>query len=250
MQRPEVTLSNYEDVYRYYAEHSVNKPVATLLHLASAALYHPRVTYADGAEEQLGEHLDVGGRVILTSNHIQMFDQLPIAALMQTSVLQPMVGSTVVWAKRDYFTQGWLRPALDSVGGIPVWRDKDYASDEEKQASFDVIMALLDATVQSMQDGAHLFAFPEGTRNTMDIRQLGKVQSGVGHVAVKAARRLDRPVALTPTALWYGENTKVSLRPRLHVGTPIMVDRSMSGGRATKQLQEAMEASLLVARSK
>ncbi len=49
MVRPEVTLENYEDVYRFYLDHQQNRFLARAAYAALSARFRPRIGYADGA---------------------------------------------------------------------------------------------------------------------------------------------------------------------------------------------------------
>lgn len=255
---PSIEVTNYEQVYEHYASRDISQPLARAVHAGAALLYHPRVTYSAEAETMIKSHLDEGGRLILASNHINMFDQLPIAAYMLRSpTLRPMIGNTVAWAKQPYFAKGWLRPALDAVGGIPVWRAQDVADGMPRRERTQLVEKLFEATAQRMADGSHLFLFPEGTRNSGELHQLGKIQSGVGRVAVLAAQRIQdkeqhnwAKLLIVPTALWYGDDKpKGSLRPHLYVHKPFMVTPRTMPRAVTERLTTAMADSLEHARA-
>lgn len=261
MHRPAIELANFAEVYEYYGSREINQLVTHGMHRAAALLYHPRVTYAPEAEAMLQRHLGEGVPAILASNHINMFDQLPIAAHMTNSdVLKQMVGHTRAWAKKDYLENPVLRPWLDAVGAMPVWRDKDIPRPMTHEVRLEAIAAqrqLFSATAQCMADGAHLFVFPEGTRNEGDLTQLGQIQSGVGRVAVSAAERIRdqehhnwAKVLVAPLALWYGDNKpKGTLRPYMYIHKPFIVTPHTTPRVATARLTAAMVDSLEHARA-
>ncbi len=60
MVRPEVTLENYEDVYRFYLDHQQNRFLARAAYAALSARFRPRIGYADAPGAQLQELLSSG----------------------------------------------------------------------------------------------------------------------------------------------------------------------------------------------
>jgi 1-acyl-sn-glycerol-3-phosphate acyltransferase len=261
MHRPAIEFANHTEVYEYYGSLEINQLVTRGMHRAAALLYHPRVTYAPEAEATLQRYLGEGVPAILTSNHINMFDQLPIAAhMINSDVLRPMVGNTLAWAKKEYLENPLLRPWLDAVGAMPVWRGKDMPQSMTHDTRLEAIATqhqLFDTTAQRMADGAHLFVFPESTRNQGDLTRLGTIHSGVGRVAVLAAERIRdqehhnwAKVQVVPTALWYGaDKPRGTLRPYMYVHKPFLVQPNTMHGVVTARLETAMAYSLEHARA-
>ena len=75
MDKPEVTLENYEAVYAYYRDHQQNRALAKLAYASLYAKYRPRITYADDAKAQLAGLVKFGRVLIVAANHITHSDQ-------------------------------------------------------------------------------------------------------------------------------------------------------------------------------
>jgi 1-acyl-sn-glycerol-3-phosphate acyltransferase len=244
MKRPEISLENYEEVYKYYGEHQPNKLALKGLHAALSALYHPHIQYAEGAKERTAKLLDSDYRLILASNHLHMFDQLPIGGAMHKQPLKPIVGNTTILSKPSYFENRLLRPALDACGAIPIFREKDSADRAQQMQS---THRALDTVGEKLQSGGHLIIFPEGTRNTDDPEHLAKLQAGIGHIAVQADKN-HIPVGILPIGLWYGDDKNHSLFPEIYINSPIEPPFE-SPNQVVQALTESMADSLAQAQA-
>lgn len=220
--RPDVRLDNIEPLYGYYDNIAPNVVAQKALLAASAAVYRPQVSYDEGARERI-ERLAAEGTVLLmASNHINIFDQNAVAATLYAEpAFQEAIGNTFVPAKVPYFLRPRLRTLMESVGAVPVVRSQDVEGVEGgvvKQAK--AALRLIATCSRKLENGQHMFIFPEGTRNKGDLRELGKINKGIGRIACGVK---DRNVAMVPMGLWYGDDPKFidTLRPSLHVGTPI-----------------------------
>lgn len=247
MSRPEVTPGNHTAVYDYYREHEPSAPVLKGLHWSMNKLYRPTLHFADGAAERIDELLDNNNRLIIACNHVNMFDQLPAAAVLQQRPLRRVVGNTIVLAKQPYFENPAVRRLLDLCGAIPVCRDKDLTEELglTRRDQLQIGQELISTVGQKMGEGYHMFLFPEGTRNQSNPAELGQIKSGVGRMALAATAAHGEseppvPVALVPMAIWYGEDVRHSLRPTIHVNTPqegpftnaAQITRNLAGGMA------------------
>lgn len=245
MSRPEVTLENYEELYSYYGQHEPSELALKGLHLATRAIYMPETHYAAGAEATITSLLENDHRLIMTCNHINMLDQLPVAAMMrEEEAFRPVVGHTSILAKQPYFRNPLARRLMDTMGAIPVFRaqDTEGSSNKDRLAAAN---AMIGAAVERIEAGGHLFLFPEGTRNRDDRTKLGKIQSGVGRIATRSAEVAS--VAIVPMAIWYGNGSRHSLQPTIFVNKPITKPFE-TPNKLTHRLAGVMAASLREAR--
>lgn len=192
MVRPEVTLENYEDVYRFYLDHRQNRFLARAAYAALSARYRPQIRYADGARAQLQELLRSGTRLIVVANHLTDRDQYTLAATAWRTPLRSAIGRTRVLAKDELFADPKMRRAIDMMGSIPVFRGKDHGL----RAVADAGRAMMDVAAERLHRGDVLAIFPEGTCNDGDPARVQRINSGVGHIAVKARKLGSEPALL------------------------------------------------------
>ncbi|RDI33813.1 acyltransferase-like protein [Rhodococcus sp. AG1013] len=193
MTRPDVTLENYEDVYRFYLDHQQNRLVANAAYAALSARFRPRTRYADGACRQLQELLGSGTRLIVAANHVTDRDQYTLAATAWQSPLRRAIGRTRVLAKDELFVDPKLRRKIDMMGSIPVFRGKDHGM----RAVADAGRRMMEISAQRLHRGDVLAIFPEGTCNDVDPSRVQKINSGIGHIAVKARKLGSAPALLS-----------------------------------------------------
>lgn len=192
MVRPEVTLENYEDVYRFYLDHQQNRFLARAAYAALSARFRPRIGYADGARAQLQELLSSGRRLIVVANHLTDRDQYTLAATAWRTPLRSVIGRTRVLAKDELFAGPRMRRAIDMMGSIPVFRGKDHGL----RAVADAGRTMMDVSAERLHRGDVLAIFPEGTCNDGDPARIRQINSGVGHIAVKARKLGSEPALL------------------------------------------------------
>lgn len=217
MTRPDVTLENYDDVYRFYLDHRQNRLLAKAAYAALSARFHPRVRYADGARDRLRELLSSGTRLIVVANHLSDRDQYTLAATAWQTPLRRAIGRTRVLAKDELFAEPGLRRTIDLMGSIPVFRSKNHGL----RAVADAGRRMMDVCAQRLSRGDVLAIFPEGTCNESDPTRVQRINSGVGHIAVKA-RRLGTPPALLAIGLSYGPDRASARAADVHVGVPVL----------------------------
>ena len=217
MTRPEVTLDNYDDVYRYYLDHQQNRWLARAAYAALSARFRPRVRYADGARDRLRAVLASGTRLIVVANHLSDRDQYTLAATAWRTPLRRMIGRTRVLAKDELFTDPGLRRAIDMMGSIPVFRSKNHGL----RAVADAGRRMMDVSAERLSRGDVLAIFPEGTCNEGDPARIQRINSGIGHIAVKA-RNLGTPPALLALGISYGAGAASNRSADVFVGAPVV----------------------------
>lgn len=214
MTRPDVTLENYEDVYRFYLDHQQNRLLARAAYAALSARFRPRVRYADGARGRLQELLASGTRLIVVANHLSDRDQYTLAATAWQTPLRRAVGRTRVLAKDELFTEPGLRRKVDMMGSIPVFRSQNHGL----RAVADAGRRMMDVSAQRLHRGDVLAIFPEGTCNDGDPTRIQRINTGIGHIAVKA-RKLGAAPAILAIGISYGRTSTRSAN--VHVAEPV-----------------------------
>lgn len=182
MERPAVTLENYDDVYAYYQQHQQNRRVARLAYSVLATRFRPRVRYAEGAREKLRELIYDDTRLLIAVNHVSQTDPYTVAAAAWNSALRPVIGRTRVLAKDELFADAKQRRRIEMMGGIPVFRGKNHGLRAVSEAG----TRMMDVCADRVAGGDDIAIFPEGTCNEGDPRTLQHVGSGIGHIAKRA----------------------------------------------------------------
>ncbi|UGT52447.1 lysophospholipid acyltransferase family protein [Nocardia asteroides] len=221
MHSPEVLLEDSDAVYDYYLRHQQNRWKALASYAVLARRFRPRVSFAEGAKQQLKALLRSGRPVIYAINHLSTSDPYTVAATAWRSPLRAKIGRVRVLAKDELFLDAEQRRKVDMMGGIPVFRGKDHGIRAVNAAG----QRMMDVCAQRLAAGDHLAIFPEGTCNDADPTKVQAVGSGIGHIAFRAAK-LDAPPALVALAMSYGphvEPTAEQVRSALfHFRAPVL----------------------------
>lgn len=217
MESPQVSLGNYEAVYEYYRSHQQNRFLARRAYALLALKYRPRVHYAPGAETALTALLERGAHVVVAVNHLTESDHFTLAATAWRSPLRRVIGRTRVLAKDDLFVDPKQRRKVDLMGGIPVFRSKNYGL----RAVSDAGRMMMDAAAERLGDGDSLAIFPEGTCNTEDPTRLQHVNSGIGHIVARAGKLGCAP-ALVSIGINYGPRATDVKSASVFVGMPVI----------------------------
>lgn len=209
-----VALENQQEVYDYYLDHQQNRLLSKAAYAGLSLRYRPRVSYADGAREQIRERLAAGGNLIIAVNHLTNKDQYILAASAWQSPLRRIIGRTRVLAKDELFVDPAMRRQIDLMGGIPVFRSKNHGM----RAVSDAGRRMMEISAERLRRGDSLAIFPEGTCNTEDPAVVQHVNSGIGHIAWRAMK-LGATPALLHLGISYGPDSVRSAS--VHIGRPI-----------------------------
>lgn len=216
MDRPAVILENDETVYDFYLRHQQNRQVARLAYAALARRFKPRVSYADGAREDLRRLVYDDTRLIVAVNHLTETDPYTVAATAWASPLRPVIGRTRVLAKDELFQDPKQRRRIDMMGGIPVFRGKNHGMRAVSAAG----NRMMDVSAERVRRGDDLAIFPEGTCNLEDPTQVQKVGSGIGHIAARV-RKLGVEPVLICIGLSYGPGSEKLKSASVYIDNPI-----------------------------
>ncbi|MFG1782317.1 lysophospholipid acyltransferase family protein [Rhodococcus oryzae] len=216
MDKPEVALDNCDEVYDFYLRHQQNRLAAKAAYGLLALKFRPRVTYADGAKEQVRALVRSDSRLVLAVNHLSQRDPYTVAAAASASALRPAIGRTRVLAKDELFLEPKRRERVDLMGGIPVFRGKNHGMRAVNAAG----QRMMDVCAERMRRGDDLAIFPEGTCNLEDPTRLQKVGSGIGHIMSRAVKLGVRPV-LVYMGISYGPVPGRETRASVYLDNPV-----------------------------
>jgi len=235
MNRPPVSLSNYQEVYDYYAERDPSQHIPAFLHRTFGALFHPRTAFEDDAEYTLADHFNDDGRVLLYANHVSGADPFVLASVVQhETVLHPLIANTVIPGHVGLHKHRSLRPFLDNFVAPPAYRGKDVARsglpDEIAQdLRIAASKALVNLCITKADEGRNIGIFPSGSRKATAVR------SGIGQI-VCGLQNPDR-FRLLPVGIDYSNGSR--LRPNVFIGVPQELPTSVV------EVTELVEASLV-----
>lgn len=216
MDRPAVILENDETVYDFYLRHQQNRQVARLAYATLARRFKPRVSYPDGAREELRRLVYDDTRLIIAVNHLTETDPYTVAATAWASPLRPVIGRTRVLAKDELFQESKQRKRIDMMGGIPVFRGKNHGMRAVSAAG----NRMMDVSAERVKRGDNLAIFPEGTCNLEDPTQVQQVGSGIGHIAARV-RKLGVEPVLICIGLSYGPGSEKLKSASVYIDNPI-----------------------------
>ncbi len=212
----DVTIEDATAVYDYYLDHQQSVPRAKLMYGILAKRYRPEVTYLPGAKQALRAAVRSRRPFVIAANHTRETDPFILAASGFLSSLRREVGHIRVLAKDELFEDPEQRRKIDQLGGIPVFRSKNHGPRVALAAG----QRMIDICATRMARGDSMAVFPEGTCNAVDVTQLQKLGSGIGHIATRAAKQGAQPWLLS-IAIVYRDGEKTARRPLVVIGNPV-----------------------------
>lgn len=223
MSRPKVRADNINAVADYYAEHRPRRVLAGAGYLGMRAAFHPRVSYADGAQAQIRELLaDRSQRAMLVGNHLSAIDPIALASLVTRPTFWPLIGNTFILAKPPLFQNPFLRRAVDGLGAVPVIRNKDL---EPGQETIDRHTALTQVYADRITEGEHSAGYADGERKRNgDRTKIENLRKGMGHIACAVDDSVG--IQVVPLGVWYAGR---KFTPNLFVGNPYEAPRESPG---------------------
>lgn len=234
MKRPQVTLENYKEVYDYYRQYEQPSKALKLAYGAFNSMLHPRVTLAEGAQDDLDRIKEESVPHFYIFNHLSRFDY-PIFASTLHQVSPDDIGTIRTMGADFNFRWPGFRPnfqlgggsLLDLIGAIPVFRSIDYPEADLHPVQEELFNCVRDC----LAAGKKAAAAPEGKLNkTDDPVTLIRFRSGVAEVISRTTELLDREAAITPYGFCYkkdpAERNKVK-NVSVYVGRSLFIPPGM-----------------------
>lgn len=257
--RPEVSLPNYQAIYRYYEQHEQSQAFARFAHFVLARVFRLDLTSDPGAEQALADAIASGTRLILSPNHITGDDQYVIVATAEKmKALRPLRGRAFIPAEPSLFRRSGaagklLRRSVDGLGAVPTFRREDLrrqgleGTPGVEETYNDCTLRASEIQVSKLLQGHHMAGFWEGTRNRIDHRVVQPLKKGIAHTAIAASETVN--MAVVPMGFYYGAEPDDYQRPdipgkhnpHVHVGMPIPV-RTRDAVELTELVHPAIQA--------
>ncbi len=180
----DVELAQSEAVYAHYLDHQQDRVRAKLMYGGVlAARIRPVVRFT--ARDHLVRAVRSGRPLLIAANHVSERDPLVLAAAGFRSPIRSRIGHMRVLAKDELFEEAGQRRKIDTLGGIPVFRQKDHGV----RAAAEAGRQMFGVCVERMVRGDSIAVFPpEGTCNEGDVTRLQKLGTGIGHIAYRALK--------------------------------------------------------------
>jgi 1-acyl-sn-glycerol-3-phosphate acyltransferase len=157
------------------------------------------------------ERIPLEGPAILVANHgNSLVDSL--------ALLCASPRPTAPLAKAPLFQSRLLRPWLEGVGAVPVFREQDVQENAGRGVRAN--LGTFDACRARLQAGGALVLFPEGVSQPQP--RLLPLRTGVARIALDAGR----PVTVVPVGLVYEPPGERRGRALVVVGDPFVADGS------------------------
>lgn len=244
-QRPEVTATNYEQVYDYYQTPRIHSGFNRTVFKAAHMLYRPDVLLSSETRQSILTQLSMGKGALIAANHPSQHDPFVAAAAMyETEIpeLQEFMGLA-----KDSLFRGPTRPLFEKTGCIPVFRSKNYTSVDPTTMAAST-QRMLAVAAERLQQGKAVALMPEGTRSPVDglyQLSLARIRSGIARVAEHAS---DDRSFIVPLGIAYRcANPRNRVIPPRHtvvaIGDPVIhYDRGINGIR--QQVYESIQSTL------
>lgn len=189
-------------------------------------------------------HPYMGGSCIWAANHTSAIVDPAILYGLAPVPLRPV-------AKHTLWSHPVMRPLLQNVRAIPVYRAQDVLAKGVDAAESDDARRRLNqsafrASAQALADGDCLMIFPEGISH--DDPHLHRVRSGAARMALEAVQRSTRPgfqCVIQPVALDYFEKDEFRSDLGIYLCQPIFVtDPAMKVSDLNEAIEEALKEGL------
>ena len=201
-----------------------------------AAKIRPVVRFT--ARDRLVRAVRSGKPLLIAANHVSERDPLVLAAAGFRSPLRPRIGHMRVLAKDELFEDPEQRRKIDTLGGIPVFRQKDHGV----RAAAEAGRQMFGVCVERMVRGDSIAVFPEGTCNEGDVTRLQKLGAGIGHIAYRALKA-GVDVTLVSAGIAYPQKGDRP-RPMVTFGDPVDLagHQDETPAALTRMIQDDLQA--------
>ncbi len=253
MERPEITVENYQEVYDYYRQCEQPARILKLAYAAFNGILHPRVDLAEGTQDDLDRIKDETIPHFCIFNHLSKFDYFIFASTLYQ--IAPDDIGTIRTMGADFNFRWPQRRQLkekrtfqlgagritDYTGGIPVFRSLEYPDVDLHPVQEELFNCIRD----SLAAGQKAAAAPEGKINYDNPTTLMKFRSGVAEVVHRTTKLLDREAGITPIGFCYKRDPTVrrnkGKNASVHIGRTLFVPPGMEVPEITEQARDNLQ---------
>lgn len=226
--RPKVILPNYRQVFEHYDRDDISSDrIVKCGHRVAALLFRPRVTYDDGAEQEILQAFEDGKQFMLLLNHVNKADvMLPASLVQREKILNRMVGNTKIVAKSILF-RGLKRVLFDKLGAIPAIRQKDSIKMGTPEEMIDEMQpeanqALFSVVGRKFDKGHDIAMFPEGKRVEASDSSDEELKLKDGFVKMINSAESPENILVLAAGVHYSDRGLMrKFMPNIHISTPL-----------------------------
>jgi 1-acyl-sn-glycerol-3-phosphate acyltransferase len=199
---PEITASNYEEVYEYFRTSRASKRFSDVTFSLSDKIYRPDVNHQPGAIETIRQQLELGKGAMLAINHPSQHDPFVMAGAIHEMEKELPEFTDFMGFGKDSLFRGLTRPIFEKTGCVPVFRPQSY-QDIDPRTFAQLTTALLQLAADRLQNGQHVSILPEGTRSAPEHLQkldYADIKTGIARIAMLAS---DSHSFIVPVGIHY-----------------------------------------------
>ena len=182
---PDITASNYEEVYDYYRTSRASKRFSDITFSLSEKIYAPDVHHQFGTIATIRQQLELGKGAVLAINHPSPHDPFIMAGAIHEMNNEIPDFTDFMGFGKDSLFRGPTRLLFEKTGCVPVFRHKSYP-DMEPRTFTQLTNALFDLSVERLKEGYHVSLMPEGTCSAPDQLEhldYAAVKTGIARIA-------------------------------------------------------------------
>jgi 1-acyl-sn-glycerol-3-phosphate acyltransferase len=212
-----------------------NKHVMGPVHALAKLVMHAQTNYENGAVEDLHEHRDNGGTLLLLMTHFRRWEPIVIAQIVANSEpLQHLKYNTGVTARRWLFELPVVGYIVRNSGAQIVDRPTENKNETpvQRKARKEANQKAQAVGGRFLANGLNWLIFPEGQSRQVVEKDGQKVkvsrepgilfpiQKGFVYTLESMSEEERRKAKLLGVAVHYGDRLFPSLRPTVHISRP------------------------------
>jgi 1-acyl-sn-glycerol-3-phosphate acyltransferase len=164
------------------------------------------------------ERLPADQGIILCANHVNALADAVVLQAATRKVIRPL-------ARSGLFDNPFLKPVLDLIGAVPIYRRGDPGVDVGNNRT------TFERCYQLLAEGEALIIFPEGQSH--DVPRLTALKTGAARLALETIQVTGKEPAVIPVGLTFPEKGQFRSAALVQFGRP--VDLNLPAGEGDEQ---------------
>ncbi|HSW85610.1 MAG TPA: 1-acyl-sn-glycerol-3-phosphate acyltransferase [Candidatus Saccharimonadales bacterium] len=198
---PPIQLDNEDSINRisdYFHGKEADPRLTPIVYRLLGMIFRPRIAFDLGTQEQIREHFDIDGQLVVAMKHVKAIDPTVMAGAVSRKTLIPLREGADIMAKPVLFENPALGLLISNLGAYIGFRTQDFKNPKFGAPNDELeVKGLRDLArkrtiangVARLNLGRHQGIFFEGTRSGQDLVTKDSVKSGI----VEMIRQVDNP---------------------------------------------------------